>query len=1289
MKRLIARAFLITVVITFFSAGQSNASNFIGDIEIFKDCSVAIPANVLFLMDTSASMMSQDIIYYQGAQRFSHDGDYSAYGDKSPDKVYYYNGTSWVRLCSKDITKEEIKCSLHREQLLLNGHSVGPLVPCSTTCSNTTLTEYTLATGRYVNYLKYLDHHMENVTYTNSDYDPNVDYGVDGYDGVKMDEPRERNRLYYNDGVSILPLCLTAHKYVGDIHCAAGVQCDHMAAKKLELETKGFAKNVYIDPCILWWGAAPYYLYTGNFLNHMELKFGRRYVAIRAIKKAVRANPDLRYGIMQFDLDFAGSSGVPLWKNDGGDLALPCDSPDATYSWKGTTKTHSEMMDIILDGGWEGDANQQYMQPLYFGKCTGNACEAKWTPLAESLVEAGLYFAGEDSWFNEVDGVDKNGKTITVPRKYSSPIICPDQKSFVIILTDGKPHYDFTYLIDNHKWILHWKDFPLPSGDTPIGDYDGDEEDKALIGYKETWVDDVAKFLFDNDLSALGGDENENIVVYPIGLDLGVTELEVDHFLLQDTADNGQGFTANSGNGVYFKTRDEDEIVDALNKVLSITENFTFTFSSAATPISITDSIYSGNDVFTTGFQLKAGHRGEGNITKYVRSGYKIQGNNSSGTLTDLFNASGDLATGVVDLWAPSNPDCSADAVPCSGAAYMLKHALDGVTVDPADSIGTILTNVAAVRTLKTAHGAGTSWTTVELTDSAVIGASPSIEIQKEGGETYSGDDLKRFLVKKAYGLGLDWPLGDVLHSNLVVAQYPDSDGREHTVTPYIFSGHNDGMLHCFDASDGSEVWGFIPPDIFKARLNDLRTPSVGNWFVDGKMALYYHTDNHTSNAAGGGGGGDGGTPVDGYDVKKPQYLIFGERRGGTSYHVLDVSLKNSPSYEFPIGGTSGWGQSWSKPKLCQVKTSEHSTVKKCVLVGGGYDVNQDALYPGDDSDGKFISIYYLTGAKAGKELVRFPKSGEVTIEACVVGASIIDHDHDTNRVFSRVYAGDLEGNVYHFADDLAVGIDGSVGASTVDGNWHEHHLFDAQDFSVTVQNEVKTIHQKIFYSPIMGYACDEKMVFFGTGDREHPMRKDMTDSIYGVKDHWSGSSYTKDNLIPFNLAPNPGGRTVGGITEESYTISDCIDACGGVETCEAVCNQRNSGWYFDFPQERYNDNGILESKPGEKMISEPLIVGNHMIFGSYTPPDTVTPATLCDTGTCVTGDGRIYVVSSCANALVVKSYKLKDNPMPQPSLIFDEDSGEVFINTGSGRIIDPDLPVIVPDYWKHSGAAL
>ena len=91
-----------------------------------------------------------------------------------------------------------------------------------------------------------------------------------------------------------------------------------------------------------------------------------------------------------------------------------------------------------------------------------------------------------------------------------------------------------------------------------------------------------------------------------------------------------------------------------------------------------------------------------------------------------------------------------------------------------------------------------------------------------------------------------EWKLGDIFHSTPVLVTPPflaSTDAsylafRADTTIKYrrtiLLAGANDGMLHAFNESDGSELWAFIPPNL----LNKLKTLTDNSnshaFYVDG-----------------------------------------------------------------------------------------------------------------------------------------------------------------------------------------------------------------------------------------------------------------------------------------------------------------------------------------------------------------------------------------------------------------------------------------------------------------------
>ncbi|TFG43442.1 MAG: hypothetical protein E4H48_02400, partial [Syntrophobacterales bacterium] len=260
-------------------------------------------------------------------------------------------------------------------------------------------------------------------------------------------------------------------------------------------------------------------LRLGNFMNYdasgVGLSQSRISVAQQVLTDLIYQTNDVRFGMMVFNFNSTDD-------NSGGHLVAPCSADKA---------------------------------PLL--AAVANASPSGWTPLAETLAEAGLYCAGKPSWFN-------SGVTYTSPMTTNKDAAgnllppMPCQKNYVILMTDGEPTYDGDTNAYTDGRVTKLVGGTYINGDT-IGDYDGDGSDPGSYGmYGSDYLDDVAKYLYDNDLnSSLGtvGEsfEKQNVVVYTIGF-------KTEQKLLSYTAQNGGGlyYTANSASGL---TAAFDEII--------------------------------------------------------------------------------------------------------------------------------------------------------------------------------------------------------------------------------------------------------------------------------------------------------------------------------------------------------------------------------------------------------------------------------------------------------------------------------------------------------------------------------------------------------------------------------------------------------------------------------------------------------------------------------------------------------------------------------------------------------
>ena len=341
-------------------------------------------------------------------------------------------------------------------------------------------------------------------------------------------------------------------------------------------------------------------------------------------------------------------------------------------------------------------------------------------------------------------------------------------------------------------------------------------------------------------------------------------------------------------------------------------------------------------------------------------------------------------------------------------------------------------------------------------------------------------------------------------------------------------------------------------------------------------------------------------------------------------------------------------GQSWSKPDRARIATGFTVSLPSCThdittedvfLIAGGYDTNQDQPAPAaQDTEGRAV---FAINAASGQLISNLNFNGTASgigMTHSIVDAAAIDHDGD--GIASRIYAGDLGGNVFAFKDDNLETL--STCTPTVervipDGHWETaFKLFEASE---------PGIQRKILYAPDAVGETFGEYIYFGTGDRTDPGETAVVNRFYAVKNDWSApaSPLTESDL-------------------EDVT-DDLIQLGNETEQAAVKSNLENGyGWFFE-----------LEN-PGEKVVASPKVYGKVVYFTTYTPtpespPDPSDP---CAVST-VRGVARLYAVD----------YKTGASVADLSSESETDSSGDTFIGMGKkdrsiaiGTAI-PSAPVI------------
>jgi type IV pilus assembly protein PilY1 len=251
-----------------------------------------------------------------------------------------------------------------------------------------------------------------------------------------------------------------------------------------------------------------------------------------------------------------------------------------------------------------------------------------YTPLAETLYEAGLYFKGEH-YFD--------------PNSYESPILYWCQKNYVVLITDGMSTEDLNPILNT-----------LPNN----GDYDGKGEDPGSYSSGGSdYLNDVAKYIYDTPC----GISPYGISVYTIGF-------AVDYDLLKRTAEQA--------NGHYYTANDAQQLQGAFANVIEEILSKSTSFVAPIVPVSRLERTTAGDKIYLALFKPKLSKMWSGNIKKYGvaqtnGTDYRIGDVLDKNGVKAVDNTTGQFYAGSISYW---NATQDGGEVEAGGAGEILKN---------------------------------------------------------------------------------------------------------------------------------------------------------------------------------------------------------------------------------------------------------------------------------------------------------------------------------------------------------------------------------------------------------------------------------------------------------------------------------------------------------------------------------------------------------------------------------------------------------------------------------------
>ncbi len=748
-----------------------------------------------------------------------------------------------------------------------------------------------------------------------------------------------------------------------------------------------------------------------------------------------------------------------------------------------------------------------------------------WTPLSETLYEAALYWRGMDGHYGGVSSTDQDALDAWDSDEgwidYKAPAEYACSKNFVVLLTDGAPTKD----TDAFNRVPQLPGFGRSSCNNITG---GDDEN-----VNGACLDDVAEYLQRVDINPSVPGE-QTVKTYTIGF-------SVDLPILRDTAARG--------GGEYFLASDVTSLTAALTEIVTNIFDRDISFTAPAVAVNAFNRTQHLNDLYVSVFRATDHVHWPGNMKKYRINGTTIEdvnGNDAVDPNTGFF------ADTSKNFWAQGSIVDGADVYQGGVANALPSPALRKLYTNNGSSDLTAVSNHISTANLGAFDGAdfGLTGAAGEPSLSNLIEWMRGVDVKDE-------DSNPETLVRYA--------MGDTLHSQPAALVYGRSGGSYDVI---LFSATNDGYLHAVNADTGQEMWSFVPRELLINMYDFYENENVDfkTYGIDGDIIPIVYDENE-----------DGIIDTTDDFVR----LVFGMRRGGDNYYMIDVTNPNAPKLEW-IRSFPEMGESWSSPVVARVKVNSQTQASPqdaVLVIGGGYDTSHDAPAHPDSADVEGAAIFMLD-LETGDQIWRAGRDQNANLTAAKMTRAIPSRirviDVTGDGYADRMYAADLGGQIWRF--DIA---NGQAPNSLVRGGVIAR--LGAEGLSTPAAGDTR----RFYTTPDVAMFKDSRhdrrylAINIGSGYRAHPLDNSATDRFYSLRDP---NLFTPLTQTQYNNYP-------------IITDSDLIDVAGQLDT---VIPADGDGWMMTLPA-------------NEKVLSDAQTFDNSVYFVSFEPQ--VNSADPCQAG--------------------------------------------------------------------------
>ncbi len=753
-----------------------------------------------------------------------------------------------------------------------------------------------------------------------------------------------------------------------------------------------------------------------------------------------------------------------------------------------------------------------------------------WTPLSETMYESALYWLGKPVYYGGESLTDPDALASSDPLIYKQPTEYSCSKNFTVFLTDGEPTYDTG---------AYYKVPTLPNYSDVMGGA------TSCVGgnVSGACLDDISEYLSKTDIDP-DLDGTQSVTTYTIGF-------KVDLELLKNTAE--------VSGGKYYLARDTKTLTKAMTEIVTSIFDRDITFVAPTVAVNALNRTQHLNDLYISTFRPSHEVHWPGNVKKYSLRDSEIRDSNDANAI--------DAATGYFsddsnEFWNATAQADGADVLSAGAANLIPSPASRNVYTN--NSLGSLWTAGNALSTDNspsfTDGDFGLTGAQGEPTKDDLIDWTRGVDIKDE-------DNDPDTTVRKS--------MGDTLHSQPATVVYGDPQTSGNVV---LFTATNDGFLHAINADSGVELWSFIPrellPNLKQLYFNE--DINFKNYGLDGDLVPIVADLN------------DDGIIEVGTDFA---YLVFGMRRGGDNYYLLDVTDKTKPSLKW-VKTFPEFGQSWSPPTAARIKIDSASATgsQNAVLVlGGGYDTSHDTPAPPSGTDAEGAAVFILD-LETGNQIWRAGSDVDADLQHALMKRSIPSQirviDINGDGFSDRMYAADLGGQVWRF--DIT---NGEIPSNLVAGGVIASLGADALDAPTNADS------RRFYSTPDIAMFVDQRQdrrylaVSLGSGYRAHPLDKSTNDRFYSIRDPDIFNRLTQTQY-------------------DDYTVikdEDLVEVQGDYGT---VISASDKGWKLTIPA-------------GEKVLASSRTFNDTIYFVSFEP--SVASLDPCTAGQSV---NRLYAVN-------------------------------------------------------------